>query len=126
MSGWFDIFRRNLGWLSMPASKVPACRTYVAETCKDKATVVFTKDPDAVLDYKFDWALPLEADGDKLVSSTWIAGDGLTIDSSTQEDTYTTVWLSAGNVGKYVLTNRVTTSWGRTDDRTVYIYVSSQ
>jgi hypothetical protein len=85
----------------------------------------FTKDPDAVLDYGFDWSRWL-ADGETITASTWEADDeGITIDDGTQfTDTTASVWLSGGTTGAfYRLTNHVTTSDGREDDRTHTISV---
>lgn len=81
----------------------------------------FTKDPDAVLDYTRSWADWL-ADGETISTSTWIAESGITIDSDTNDTTTATVWLSGGTAGEdYELTNRITTSASRTDDRTFRI-----
>jgi len=83
----------------------------------------FTKDPDAVLDYTRSWADWL-ADGETISTSTWIAESGITVDSDTNDTTTATVWLSGGTAGEdYELTNRITTSASRTDDRTFRIQV---
>lgn len=85
---------------------------------------VYVKDPDAVLDYKVDWADWLAATGDAIVTSTWLVPAGVT---KTDEDNTTataTIWLSGGTAGSsYQVTNRVTTTQGRTDDRTIQIIV---
>ena len=59
----------------------------------------FSKDPDAVLDYKFDWAASTNgsgasdwlADGETISSHTITATTGLTVDSSSLTDTNTSV-----------------------------------
>lgn len=80
----------------------------------------FTKDPDAVLDYRIDWTTWL--DGDSIVSSTWTAESGITIDSFTDSATNSTVWLSGGSAGeRYAVTNSIVTTEGRKDDRTIRI-----
>lgn len=85
----------------------------------------FYKDPDAVLDYTGDWAAWLN--GDTIQTSTWIPDDGITVDSSTHDDTTATVWLSGGtNLETYEVTNRVATAGGRTDDRTIKIKVKEK
>lgn len=77
-----------------------------------------SKDPHAVLDYGWDWTPWLAEDGDTLDASEWIVPAGLTVESSSHTTTHTTVWLSGGTAGQsYVITNRVTTVGGRTDDR---------
>jgi len=91
------------------------------------------KDKDAVLDWGFDWNDPdavggpwLEA-GETLTTSQWIVPDdpdGIVVDSDTHTDTTTTVWLSGGTVNTvYLVTNRITTTGGRTDDRSWEIKV---
>jgi len=68
-----------------------------------------TKDPDAVLDFKFDWKTNsngrgfadwLDA-GETITSITITAAIGIIIDSSSITDTGTTVtvWLSGGTAG---------------------------
>lgn len=84
------------------------------------------KDPQAELDYAIDWSDWL-SDGDTIDSSTWsVSGQdsALLIDATTNTTTSATVWLSGGTVGKsYSVANRVVTSQGRTDDRTIKIVV---
>jgi len=83
----------------------------------------FRKDPDAVLDYGFDWSDWL-FDGDAIASSEWTVPEGLTKDSQSKSDTVTTVWLSGGSVGAdYDITNHIATTDGREDDRTMTISV---
>lgn len=93
----------------------------------------FLMDPDAVLDYRFDWAALANgygtsnwlATGETITSFT-IAGGGLTVDSSAlvSNDTAVVVWLSGGGVGTfYDVTCHIVTSDGREDDRTMTIRV---
>lgn len=89
--------------------------------------MTFTKDPDAVLDYSVDWLLWLA--GDQISSSEWILEPGATIQNIT--DTFTTsrtvVWLSGGDKGiTYLVTNRIVTAGGRTDDRTISVKVEDR
>lgn len=81
------------------------------------------KDPDALLDYGFDWSLWLQP-GDTISSSTWQVEDGLTASTPSHTATTTTVWLSGGTAGRsYQVTNRITTAGGRTDERTMVVRV---
>ena len=74
------------------------------------------KDPDAILDYAFNWALWLGTD--VISTSTWILDTGLTKVSDTNTSTLATVWISGGTAGAtYNITNRITTAGGRTEDR---------
>jgi len=85
----------------------------------------WTKDADAVLDYTIDWGSTGDWLGsDTISSSTWTADSGITIDSSTNTTTTTTVWLSGGTAGAtYTVTNRIVTVAGRTEDRDLQILI---
>ena len=92
-----------------------------------------TKDPDAVLDYKFDWKALTNGSGktDWLASGETIedtytvtVGEGITKDSDARTDTNTsiTIWLSGGTTGvDYEVTVHIVTSAGREDDRTAKV-----
>ncbi|MGA5467183.1 hypothetical protein [Mycobacterium sp. NPDC050041] len=88
---------------------------------------IVRKDPDAVLDYVFDWSEWL--DGDTISSATVTiegpTGDtSITVDDSSFTDTTTTVWLSAGTENhNYLITWRVVTAGGRTDDYSALLQV---
>lgn len=87
--------------------------------------MTFAKDPDAVLDYSVDWARWLS--GDEIATSEWIVGSGLTKASETNSPTKTTVWISGGAAGQsYSVTNRITTTGGRTEDRSFMIRVEER
>jgi len=92
----------------------------------------WVKDPDAVLDWKYDWAASTNGSG----SSDWLsAGEtinahtidedtGITVDSSalTDANTSVTVWLSGGTAGvEYLVRCEIVTTDGRTDERTIKI-----
>ncbi len=88
------------------------------------------KDPNAVLDYKIDWADGGDNDGtasdpgwlqaDTISASTWTVPSGITKDSDSFSDTVTTAWISGGTAGEvYKLVNRIVTAGGRTEDRTI-------
>jgi hypothetical protein len=85
------------------------------------------KDPDAVLDYGFDWSLWLGS-GEVITASSWTSdGSGLVHGVAEFSDETTTIWLSGGTDGAtYLLTNSITTSDGRTDDRTAAIVVNQR
>ena len=81
------------------------------------------KDPSAVLDYAFDWTEWL-ATGETITDHTITADTGITADSSTESDGKVTVWLSGGTAGiNYKVACKITTSAGRTDERTIWIKV---
>jgi hypothetical protein len=89
-------------------------------------TTIHTKDPDAVLDYAWDWSAWLAEDEtitDKTVS---VEPSGLTIDSSIISGGSVIAWLSGGDVDTdYAVTCHIETSNTpvREDDRTLTIQV---
>lgn len=84
----------------------------------------FTKDPDAILDYQWDWSAWLATVGDTLAAVAFIAEDGITVDSSEFSDTAATAWISGGTLGTtYSVVCRVTTTGGRVDDRTAELKI---
>ena len=84
------------------------------------------KDPSAVLDYVFDWTEWL-ATGETITDHTITADTGITVDSSTESDGKVTVWLSGGTAGiNYKVACLITTSAGRTDERTLWIKVKER
>ncbi len=91
----------------------------------DKYLCEYDKDPDAALDYGFNWTAWLET-GDTILTSAWDVPSGLTLDNSSFTSTHTTVWLSGGTAGdKYLVRNRITTINNpvRGDDRSLLIRV---
>lgn len=79
------------------------------------------KDPQAVLDYGFDWSIWLAA-GETIGTSSWTVEAGITKDSDTKDDTTTTIWLSGGTAGEdYTVTNNIVTSASRTDERSIIV-----
>lgn len=92
----------------------------------------YLKDPDAVLDYQWDWrALTHEvpnaksdwlAASETITSYTVTVPSGITLDSSSESDGAVTAWLSGGTAGQsYEVTCSIVTSHGREDDRTITI-----
>jgi hypothetical protein len=83
----------------------------------------WVKDPDATLDWPFDylrWLVP----GEEIVASTVVADAGITVVSSSHTATNVVVWLSGGvNGASYTVTSRITTNAGRIDDRSITIHV---
>lgn len=103
--------------------------------------VLAPKDPDAVVDYLFDFA-PLTNGRDPLGTDWLGAGEtiqsfnvsvpaGLTLDSSVAADSNTSVraWLSGGTAGEtYTVTCRITTNNtpARIEDRSISITVAEK
>jgi len=84
---------------------------------------IFVKDPDAGKDYAVDWASWLGTD--TIAESEWIVPAGLTQGEDSHTTTKATVWLSGGtDQARYVVTNRITTAAGRTEDQSFIVIVS--
>lgn len=80
-----------------------------------------TKDPDAVLDYVFDWSSWL-ADGETISSHEAEVGTGITKDSDSESSGIVTIWLSGGTHGNdYLVACKIVTSMERTDERSINI-----
>lgn len=85
------------------------------------------KDPNAVLDYGFNWRPDgkewLEED-ETITSYVITVPTGITKDSDSESDGVVTVWLSGGTVGQnYKIECEITTSKDRTDERSTWIKV---
>jgi hypothetical protein len=82
------------------------------------------KDPNAVLDYSWNWATWLGTD---TIANYVIEVDGVTKDSDSRNGAVITAWLSGGAAGSIATaTCRVTTAAGRVDDRTIYLDVADR
>ncbi len=93
----------------------------------------YLKDPSAVLDWAYNWndssggKTPWLATGEIIDSFVITADSGITVDSSTELDGKVTVWLSGGTAGQnYKVACLITTSAGRTDERTIWIKVTDR
>lgn len=89
----------------------------------------YTKDPEAVLDYAFDWTAWL-ADSETITDYQVAvpADSGLTLGTSSYAPSLTggvvTCWLSGGTIGKSArVTCHIVTDAGREDDRSITIRV---
>ena len=85
------------------------------------------KDPNADLDYGFDWTAWLGA-ADTITDSTWVVpvASGLTTHSPSisTDGKVTTVWLKSGNAGGvHSATNHIKTAAGREDERSLRVTI---
>ena len=79
------------------------------------------KDPDSVVDYGCDWSGLMQS-GESVTGSTWTIPADLTGSSETNDGVITGVMLSGGVDGEsYTITNQVTTTQGRTHDRSMVV-----
>ena len=85
-------------------------------------------DPDAVLDYTFDWSAWLY-DGESIAQSEWSGPDGVTLDS-TALDTIATVRVTVTDEslsGQVIeLINHIVSTDGQEDDRTLKLLVADK
>jgi len=86
------------------------------------------KDPNATLDYTIDWTAWLGTDS--ISDSSWsidIKGSLSLTDGGVEQGVKAVVWLSGGKVGTtYNVVNRITTTAGRVDERTIVVLVQDQ
>lgn len=83
----------------------------------------FVKDPDAVLDYAFDWHAHWLQTGEEINTYTITVTAGLTKDGDSESEGVVTVWLSGGIAEQlYEVSCKIVTSLGRTDERSIEIH----
>lgn len=87
---------------------------------------MFIKDPNATLDFGFDWSEWLES-GETISSYVLYVGSGLTKVSDVNTSGSVIVWLSSGSAGnRYTVACQITTTSGRIDERTIKIDVKNR
>ena len=95
-----------------------------------KKSQSYSKDPDATLDYGFDWDDdddPYLESGETLVDVTWTVPAGITKDSDELGETLTKIWLSGGTAGAtYTIGCKVETTDGRIDERSFDVIVENR
>lgn len=90
--------------------------------------MIYTKDPDEVLDYSRDWSEEMDA-GDVIAMSEWesSAPTELVLSGETTTTTLARVFASGGIVDTtYEITNTVVTAAGRTLVRTIAVYIGQR
>lgn len=89
--------------------------------------MAYKKDPNATLDYSFDWGPYLTPLGDTITLVTWVLSTGLTKVTQSNTATTATVFVSGGVLDEVeTLTCRITTAGGRIDDRTISLNIVSR
>lgn len=85
------------------------------------------KDPDAVLDYSFDFAPWLTPLSDTIASADFILETPLEEDRRVVETLTAVVWLKGGVPGStHRATCRITTTAGRVDDRSIFLKIKQR
>lgn len=83
------------------------------------------KDPDSTIRVPFYWASQLA--GETISTSDFVLPDGLTEGTNSGTGSTRATLVSGGDCGaKYRITNRITTSGGRTLDQTKVVLVREQ
>lgn len=89
--------------------------------------VILVKDPDAVLDYTWDWSAWLDAVQDTIAShqlSTPSTTGGLVVEQSEVVGKSVVAIISGGTAGKtFPVTCHIVTADAREDDRTLYFKI---
>lgn len=91
---------------------------------------IFLKDPAATIDYAVDWSAGYLA-GQSISAADWLVAPveagGITLAASRVEPGRAVATLAGGVSGRvYRVTNRVTFSDGRNDDRTLVVRVEER
>lgn len=97
----------------------------------------FSKDPNAVLDYTWDWKALTNGTGtenwlsssETIASKTVTVPSGLTLDTSTNTASKVTAWISGGSIGvTYEVVCRIVTNSvpARTDERSIFITIKER
>lgn len=86
----------------------------------------FVKDPQAVLDYQWDWSAWL-ATSETISTYDVTVSSGITLNSDSASTTAVTAWIQGGTDGtKYTATCQIVTNQGRTDERTITLVAQSR
>ena len=89
------------------------------------AEAIYIKDPEAVLDYAFDWSDWLDSTSspaETISSHTVTVPSGITKDSDRESGETVTIWLSGGTEGNnYKVECKIVTSESRTEERSITI-----
>lgn len=89
--------------------------------------MAYKKDPNATLDYTFDWSAWLTPIADTIASVVWVLTSGITKVSESHTTTTATAFVSGGVLdATEELTCRITTAGGRVDDRTIFLDITNR
>jgi hypothetical protein len=92
----------------------------------DSSGYFIDKDPASKLDYSNDWSEWLVT-GDTISLSTWTADAGINLSGESISGAVTTTFADGGTSGAtYKITNRITTTGGRIDERSFRLIVKDQ
>lgn len=97
-------------------------------------TKTFIKDPDSILDWDFNWnvtdddeKVPWLEENEIITDYEITADDGITVVEDFENNGHVVVWLSGGEVPKeYIVSCKITTSFGRVEQRSILIKMSER
>jgi hypothetical protein len=90
----------------------------------DAAGPYLIKDPDANLDYSFNWLEWLAGD---TISAAAVTVTGATKGATSNTASAVTVWVSGGTVGQVAsVACKITTAGGRIDERTIRLKIQAR
>lgn len=99
--------------------------TYVVDANGNKPTIL--KDPDAKLDYIWNWTQWLDDISDTISLQQVTVPAGLTLVSSNIVGKTVVAFISGGAAGEtYPVACLITTAGGRIDERTIYLKVKDR
>lgn len=91
--------------------------------------IIYKHDPEAVLDYSFDWNSWLSAE-EKISSYEIEATDPLVVSSTLQTEGFCSAWIAVNPLATVPACGRVTctitTTYGRTDARSMQLEVQDR
>lgn len=91
-----------------------------------KVEKTFIKDPDAKLDYGFDWTNWIDGT-DTITNTSWTVPTGIINDNTDLQGAIAIIWLSGGTLDDtYNITCKITTANGRIDERTFAITIQNR
>lgn len=90
----------------------------------NSAKPIIVKDPNATLDYTWDWTDWLAEIGDVIVAYDLAVEGSLSVASSQQTTTTVSAFISGGDLGETQTARcRITTEGGRIDDRSLWLKI---
>lgn len=96
------------------------------ETFKGSKPTI-TKDPDATLDYSWDWTAWLALISDTIASHVITPETPLVVASHSDDGKIVTAYVSGGSAGMtHSLACKIMTVGGRIDERTVYLKIQER
>lgn len=89
--------------------------------------VQWTKDPESVLDYTFDWRALGCLDDEEVIHRYEITSVGVDILRHSEENGAVTIWVAGGNIRKRAIAScKIVTNAGRTYKRSMQFIIKNK